>query len=201
MLEREFYLQDAVNLAKSLIGKKIVHNINNITLSGMIVETEAYMGTIDDAAHSYKASPDGRTNIQYKDGGYSYVYMIYGIHFCFNVTANVMEIPEAVLIRALMPLEGIEYMKKQRNTENIYNLSNGPGKLCKALCINKTHYGIDLCTNESLYIDQYMDLNDDILTSKRINVDYAKEGKDYPWRFYIKGNKYVSKVPSKYLNL
>lgn len=196
MLGRDFYLRDALKTAEGLLGKKIVHNTDKGIISGIIVETEAYLGTLDAAAHSYKASPDGRTNIQYKEGGFAYIYMIYGMHYCFNVTANIAGVPEAVLVRAVEPLDGIELMKENRNMDNVFNLCSGPGKLCKALSINKSHYGIDLC-GDLLYIDNCIEIEkEDILTSKRINIDYAGEAKDYLWRYYIKNNKYVSKVPA-----
>lgn len=199
MLKREFYIRDANQVARDLLGKKIIHNTEEGILSGMIVETEAYLGTLDAAAHSYKSSPNGRTNVQYNEGGYAYIYIIYGMHYCFNVVANIADKPEAVLVRAVEPLDGIELMKKKRNTDSIINLCNGPGKLCQALDINKSHYGLDLCSGD-LYIDHYTDiLSDNILTSKRINIDYAGEAKDYLWRYYIKNNIYVSKVPAKYL--
>lgn len=199
MLKKNFYLRNANEVASDLLGKKIVHITEAGSLSGIIVETEAYLGLKDAAAHSYKASPDGRTNIQYKEGGYAYIYLIYGMHYCFNVVANIADIPEAVLIRAVEPLDGIEIMKEKRNMDNIHNLCSGPGKLCKALGIDKSHYGTDLCGGK-LYLDNHVMLDsDDILTSKRINIEYAGEAKDYLWRYYIRNNKFVSKVPLKYL--
>ena len=117
-LNREFYLRDAVTVAKELIGKIIVHKTNDGVTSGRIVETEAYCGPYDKAAHSYNNKGSlGRTSVQYKEGGYAYVYLIYGMYNCFNVVADVKGSPQCVLIRALEPICGIDIMKKRRRTE------------------------------------------------------------------------------------
>ncbi|MDE5872316.1 MAG: DNA-3-methyladenine glycosylase, partial [Lachnospiraceae bacterium] len=134
-----------------------------------------------------------RTKIQYGEGGFAYVYLIYGMHICINIVTNKKSIPHAILIRALEPLEGIELMKKRRNTDNIKMLCNGPGKLSQAMGITKENYGDDLC-GESLYLEDGIVIpKKQILRSKRINIDYAEEAKDYLWRFTIKDNPYVSK--------
>lgn len=190
-LTRKFYLQNGIDLAKSLIGKVLVHNSPEGITKGIIVETEAYMGHIDPASHSYKQNSK-RTQIQYGDGGYAYVYLIYGMYHCFNIVASNKNNPESVLIRAIEPIEGIELMKKRRKTDKINNLCNGPGKLTQAMAINMNHYGTDLCSN-IIYLEDNLMKNFEIVESKRINIDYAGEAKDYLWRFTAKDNKFVSK--------
>lgn len=189
-LERNFYLQNGLDLGKSLIGKILVHESKEGITKGIIVETESYMGENDPASHSYKKNST-RTKIQYEIGGHAYIYLIYGMYHCMNVVANEKNIPESVLIRALEPIEGIELMKKRRKTEKLKNLCSGPGKLCQAMGINMTHYGTDLCDNIIYIEDNKKDY--EIEQSKRIKIDYAGDAKDYLWRFTAKNNKYISK--------
>jgi DNA-3-methyladenine glycosylase len=191
-ITRKFYERDAVTVARDLLGLTLVHETKEGITKGIIVETEAYMGTIDAAAHSYKSKPSGRTNVQYGEGGHAYIYLIYGMYYCMNIVTNQVEVPEVVLLRALEPVEGIELMKKRRNTDKILNLCSGPGKLCAAMGIDKENYGMDLCQNQ-LYLEQEAGYErSEVIASKRINIDYAKEAKDYLWRFTIKDNKFVS---------
>ena len=190
-LERDFYLRDVNEVARDLLGKILVHESGEGIASGVIVETEAYKGPEDKAAHTYNNRRTSRTEIQFREGGYAYVYMIYGMYFCFNVTANLPNMPEAVLIRALEPLDGVDLMKKRRKTDKLKNLCSGPGKLCAALDIKKEDNGEDLCGGK-IYIldDSKCDLK--IKTSPRINIDYAEEYKNFLWRYYIEGNEFVS---------
>jgi DNA-3-methyladenine glycosylase len=191
-LPREFYRQDGLSLAKALLGKVLVHQTPEGVTKGIIVETESYMGVVDAAAHSYKGKKDGRCNIQYKEGGYAYIYMIYGMYYCMNIVANEENVPEVVLLRALEPLDGISLMERRRNTDKRKALLSGPGKLCQAMAIGKDSYGIDLC-EDILYVEEPEQKTDFVIeASKRINIDYAGEAKEYLWRFTIKGNPYVS---------
>lgn len=191
-LPREFYRQDGVALAKALIGKVLVHRTEEGITKGIIVETEAYMGVIDAAAHSYKGKKDGRCNIQYKEGGFAYIYMIYGMYYCMNIVANEENVPEAVLLRALEPLDGIPLMEKRRGNTGRKALLSGPGKLCQAMEIGKDCYGLDLC-GEQLYLEEPEEKTAfDVEASKRINIDYAGEARDYLWRFTIKDSPFVS---------
>ena len=189
---REFYLRDAVSLAHALLGKILVHGMT----SGIIVETEAYVGPEDKAAHTYSNKRTSRTEIVFGEGGYAYVYLVYGMYHCFNVTANVSGKPECVLVRALEPLDGLDLMKSRRNTNSLKNLCSGPGKLCAALRITRELYGEDLC-GDRLYImdNDYPDMK--ITASSRIGIDYAEEYKDYLWRFCITDNEYVSRAKMK----
>ena len=192
VLKRDFYMRDAVTVAKDLIGKVIVHKTSDGVVKGRIVETEAYMGPYDKAAHSYNhKGRDGRTSVQYKNGGYAYIYLIYGMYYCLNVVAAPEKNPQCVLIRALEPIEGIEIMKKRRKTDKLKNLCSGPGKLCAAMDVDKKLYGADLCGNE-FYIEDDGQNNFEIEATKRINIDYAEEAADFLWRFIMKGSSYIS---------
>ena len=188
-LDRNFYLRSGIEVARDLIGKKLVHNSSEGITGGIIVETEAYMGAIDAAAHSYKGLTE-RTKIQYGVGGFAYVYMIYGVYFCMNVVANVENIPDAVLIRALQPTDGIKLMRKRRNKTKLRDLCSGPGKLAQAMGINKNHYGVDLCGDE-IFIET-TNILPVITETKRINIDYAGEASNYLWRYVMKNSEYLS---------
>ena len=191
-LLRKFYTRDANILARELLGKVLVHSSLDGITSGIIVETEAYKGPEDKAAHSYNNKRTSRTEIMFADGGFAYVYMIYGMYSCFNVTANFTGKPEAVLIRALEPLDGVDLMMTRRKTHSKINLCNGPGKLCSAMGITRENYGEDLC-GEKLFILDNDTRNFSVKTSPRINIDYAEEYKNLLWRYFIEGNIYVSK--------
>lgn len=192
-LERNFYNRGALEVAGDILGKTLVHVTQDGVTKGKIVEVEAYIGSIDKAAHSYKNLYSERTKIQYGEGGYAYVYLIYGMHICMNIVTNQTNIPEVLLIRALEPLEGVDIMKKRRKTQNVKMLCNGPGKLSQAMGITMGDYGRDLC-GDTLYLEEGVcPEKDQVIRSKRINVDYAEEAKDYLWRFTIKDNPYVSR--------
>lgn len=200
-LNREFYNRDTVEVAKDLLGKILVHRVEGKITSGRIVEVEAYKGLMDKAAHTYNGRRTKRVEIMYGEPGFSYVFFIYGMHYCMNVVTREEGVGEAVLIRALEPMEGIDIISERRygstfeilKKRQIINLTNGPSKLCKALDIDKSCNGIDLCKN-ILFI-QEGDKNDfDIGISKRIGIDYAEEAKDFLWRFFIKDNEFVSKA-------
>ena len=189
-LEREFYLRDGVTVARELIGKKLVTNLPDGLTGGVIVETEAYMGAIDAAAHSYRGMTE-RTKIFFGAGGFVYVYLIYGMHLCTNVVANVENIPEAVLIRALEPVDGVELMKRRRGKKNLRELCSGPGKLSQAMGVTKNFYGADLCGDE-IFIETTENFQAHVVATKRINVDYAGAAADYLWRFVAADSKFLS---------
>lgn len=198
-LSREFYNRDSIIVAKELLGKVLVHEIEGQKISARIVETEAYMGVVDKAAHSYNGKRTPRVEVMYGDPGYSYVFMIYGLHCCFNVVVNEKEIPQAILVRAVEPIHGMEWMAQKRFGKTYEqltksqgkSLTNGPGKLCGALSIDRNLNGLDLC-DDVVYIEEGESEVFNIVTTKRIGIDYAGEAKDFPWRFYIEGNEYVS---------
>lgn len=197
-LERDFYLDDTEKVAKQLLGKLLVHEKGGKRISGIIVETEAYLGIADKAAHSYKGKKTPRNAAMFGSGGYAYVYFIYGMYNCFNVVTKPEGVPEAVLIRALEPYEGLDAMALSRynkvyealNKSQIRNLSNGPGKLCIALSIDRSLNGEDLCGNR-LFIEDIPQTTEpfNISASKRSGVDYAEEAKDFPLRFFIEDSK------------
>lgn len=198
-LEREFYSKSSIQLGQELVGKILVHNINGQRISGRIVEVEAYMGVEDKAAHSYAGKRTKRTEVMYGIPGILYVFLIYGMYSCVNVVAGELDEPQAVLIRAIEPIEGLDKMSFNRygrpfeelSEKERLNISNGPGKLCIAMGIDKASNGIDLC-KEDFFIeaDEY---NAEIISSKRIGIDYAEEAVDFLWRFYIKDNRFVSR--------
>ncbi|MTK11636.1 MAG: DNA-3-methyladenine glycosylase [Clostridiaceae bacterium] len=197
-LSREFYSRDTETVAKELLGKILIHEVDGKMLYGKIVETEAYLGIKDKAAHSYGGRRTPRVEVMYGKAGFSYVFIIYGMYYCFNVVTQKAEIPEAVLIRALEPIENLDIIANNRFKKDyndltktqIKSLTNGPGKLCDALRINKTLNGEDLCDNRLYIVDNDEEFN--IITDKRIGIDYAEEARDYLLRFYIENNKYVS---------
>ncbi len=181
-LSREFFLRDGLTVARELIGKVLVHNNGGVRISGIISETEAYLGPEDRAAHAWRhRGREGRTAVLYKDGGLAYVYMIYGMYYCLNASANIRDAPECALLRGVIPLEGTD--------GNI----NGPGKLCRAFGINRKFNGTDL-TGGFLYIEDSWHGRYNVNVTKRVNIDYAKEAKDLPYRFVIADNLYKGKV-------
>jgi len=198
-LDREFYNRDTVLVAKELLGKILVHEINGQKLSAKIVEAEAYMGITDKAAHSYGGRRTSRVEIMYGKPGFSYVFIIYGMYYCFNTVTREEGTPQAVLIRAVEPIEGVDLIAHNRfkkpyeqlTKSQIKNLTNGPGKLCGALLIDKEQNAEDLCGNK-LYIEEGNYEKFNIISAKRVGIDYAEEAKEYLWRFYIEDNKYVS---------
>ncbi len=192
-----FYKQDdVVQSARDLLGKCLMTDINHEGVTGgIIVETEAYAGVIDKASHAFGNRRTERTSIMYKEGGIAYVYLIYGFHYLFNVVTNVGEVPHAVLIRAIEPIEGIDIMLQRRNLESVgRKLTSGPGLLCKALGITKIQNGASLIDDEVWIEDRGFTIQKDMIECRpRVNVSYAGEDALLPYRFSIKGNKWVSK--------
>lgn len=194
MLPLKFYLRPATVVARELLGKLLVHKSPEGTTAGMIVETEAYEGAVDKACHAWhNRSP--RTEVIYQQGGLAYVYLIYGMYNCFNVVAGPRETADAVLIRALEPVQGVELMQRRRGAGvSVANLCRGPGKLCEALGITREQYGADLRTSH-LTIEPYQKIREELVAvSPRVNIAYAEEAQSFPWRFYVKDNIYVSRV-------
>lgn len=197
-LSRDFYERDTLIVAQELLGKYLVHNSYEGATIGKIVETEAYVGPNDPASHAYKDKRTKRTEIQFDPGGYAYIYQIYGNQFCFNVVTQKTNMPEVVLIRALELVEGVDLMIKRRGfykktEKDIKNLTNGPAKLCCAMGIDKSLYGIDLCGDILFIAGSNPNETVEVVATPRINIEYAKEAKNYLWRFVIKNNKFVSK--------
>lgn len=194
-LSRAFFTNpDVVEVAQNLLGKIICSKINDKYCEAMITETEAYAGINDKACHAHMGRFTKRTATMYENGGTAYIYLCYGIHHLFNIVTNIKGRADAVLVRAVEPLEGTKFMLERRNADIVKPLIfAGPGKLTKAMNIDKSLNGIDLVNNDSLYIlDQGFEI-EDIVKSTRIGIDYAEEDALLPWRFYISGNNFVSK--------
>jgi DNA-3-methyladenine glycosylase len=192
----DFYQRtNVLQIAKDLLGKILVTKWNRIETSGRIVEVEAYNGIIDKASHAAGGRRTNRNEIMYADGGVAYVYLCYGIHHLFNVVTNKRETPHAVLIRALEPIEGIDVMLERTGKKQLDNtLTKGPGNVSKALAISfKQHSGHSLLSND-LFIaeDNFVLSKKDVVASPRIGVDYAGEDAKLLYRFFIKGNPFVS---------
>lgn len=191
-LDRSFYNRNVLTVAEEILGKILVHKTPEGIVKGRIVEVEAYDGSMDKAAHAYPNLLTDRTSIQFGEGGYAYVYLIYGMYHCMNIVTGNVDEPQVLLLRALEPVEGIELMEKRRKTTKLRNLCSGPGKLCQAMGITGEDYGKDLCGNEIYLEDAPALLTENILRSKRINIDYAEEAKEFLWRYTIKDDPFVS---------
>jgi DNA-3-methyladenine glycosylase len=195
-LPREFYTHpDVVTVTRDLLGKLlVVPTQSGRRVSGMIVEAEAYRGPEDKAAHSYGGRRTKRTEPMYGIGGTAYVFFVYGMYNQFNVVTNAVDRPTAVLIRAVEPVEGIELMRKRRQRHPDHNLTNGPGKLCIALGIDRRLDAADLLGNRVWIEDGSLVKRSQIASGPRVGIDYAEEWVDKPWRFWIKNNPFVSKT-------
>ena len=197
-LQFSFYQRgNVVQIARELLGKILVTNWKGIVTSGRIVECEAYAGAIDKASHASGGRRTARNEIMYGEGGYAYVYLCYGIHHLFNVVTNSKEIPHAILIRALDPLEGIEEMLLRTNKKKLdHTLTRGPGNVSKALGVSTKHTGTSLLGKKIFLADDGASVSKRLIASSpRIGVDYAGKDALLPYRFYVKGNAFVSGKP------
>jgi DNA-3-methyladenine glycosylase len=206
-LEREFYLRnDTLSIARDLLGKLIVvPDENGKRVSGMIVETEAYLGVTDRAAHSYGGRRTARNEVMYGLAGHVYVFFVYGMYYQFNVVCGPVDTPHAILIRGVEPIEGIGKMRERRGflsepgaiatgSKRDKNLTSGPGKLCIAMAIDKSLNGEDLLGHRVWLEEHRTFIGDEIAIGKRIGIDYAGVDAEKPWRFWVKGNEFVSKM-------
>lgn len=194
-LPREFYTRSNVlTVARELLGKLLVVPApNGKRVSGTIVEVEAYRGPQDRAAHSYGGRRTKRTEAMYGIGGTAYVFFVYGMYYQFNVVTNTPDTPHAVLIRAVEPVEGIELMRKRRRGQSDHNLSNGPGKLCLAMGIDRKLDAADLLADR-VWLEESENIpRSRIMSGPRIGIDYAEEWIDKPWRFWIRDNPFASR--------
>ncbi|MBK9266665.1 MAG: DNA-3-methyladenine glycosylase [Polyangiaceae bacterium] len=192
-LPRSFYDREVLDVAPALIGAILVHRSNEGTTAGRIVECEAYRGPEDLAAHSAGGRRTRRTEAMFGPPGHTYMFLLYGVNWAFNVVVGASGLPHAILVRAIEPIHGLDLMSKRRGVDpHRLMLTNGPGKLTNAMGLDATHYGEDLCS-ERLFI--VGGASKTIGISARINVDYAGEHALLPWRFYERGNRYVSVAP------
>ena len=194
-LAREFYTRSNVlTVARELLGKLlVVPTASGKRISGTIVEVEAYRGPQDRAAHSFAGRRTKRTETMYGIGGTAYVFFVYGMYYQFNIVTNVADIPHAILIRAVEPVEGIALMRKRRHGQPDHNLTNGPGKLSIALAIDRKLDAADLL-GDRVWLEQGRTVpRSHIASGPRIGIDYAEEWRDKPWRFWIRGNPFVSR--------
>lgn len=182
-LGKSFYQRDTLQVAQDLLGKYIVRKWRGREIKGKIVETEAYIGPQDKAAHSYQGKVTPRNKVVYLPGGRIYIYLVYGMYWQLNVTTSLFGKPECVLIRALEP----------ENTAE--RVASGPGKLCRYLKLNKSFYGEDLTKSKRIWLEDRGEMveKNDIVRQERIGIDYAQEWAKKPWRFYIRHNTFVSR--------
>ena len=192
-----YFLHDnVVSIARSLLGKYLVTNINNIITGGIITETEAYNGIVDKASHSYNGIRTKRTEVMYGMGGVTYVYLCYGIHHILNIVTAKNDVPHAVLIRAIYPLIGTNTMlDRTGKTKVSYNITNGPGKLAKAMGINIGHNNVSIIGNNIWIEEDDIIINSkDIEIGPRIGVDFSGEDALLPYRFVLNYHNYIKKT-------
>ena len=190
ILPREFYARETVEVAKALVGNHLVRVLGRTRVVGKIVEVEAYRGSDDPASHAFRGLTP-RNAPMFGEPGHAYVYFTYGNHYCLNATTQKSGTPGAVLIRAIEPLEGIQFMRRRRPNASTTALTNGPGKLTKALGIDKSLNKIDLTEYGPLFITKGSGEKPRIARSARVGI---REGTNLPWRFYLSKNPYVSKL-------
>ena len=194
-LPREFYTRsDVLEVARDLLGKKlVVPNKNGKRVAGIIVETEAYRGPEDRASHAYGGRRTNRTETMYGLGGTAYVYFVYGMYNQFNVVTNVKDVPHAVLVRALEPVEGLDIIRRRRPGRSEYEWTSGPGRLCIAFGIDRGLDKADLL-GDRVWIEEGVSISPrQIMRGPRIGIDYAEQWVGKPWRFWIKDNPFVSR--------
>lgn len=200
VLRKEFYARDTVDVARELLGQRLVHRLPDGTrLSGRIIETEAYLGVEDPAAHSFNGRRTPRTEVMFGEPGLSYIYFIYGVYYCFNVVTVAKGVPEAVLVRALEPVEGLSVMRRGRPNTADHLLANGPGKLCIALALDRAQNALDLTSSNELWIEEDGALKEGaIIDGPRVGIGNIHDAVHWPLRFGVRGHPSLS--PAKFPN-
>ena len=193
-LQPAFFLQDTVHVSRALLGCVLWRRVGRKLLAARIVETESYLGANDPASHARRGLRSERNASMYLHGGHAYVYFTYGMHWCMNVVTAEADIAEAVLLRAVEPVQGIEEMRKRRpKAKRDLDLTNGPGKICMALDIDRKLDGERL-DGDRLYItERDIEVSDaDIVVTPRVGIENSGEAATWPLRFFLRGNRYVS---------
>ena len=194
-LPREFYTRsDVLEVARDLLGKKlVVPNRNGVQVAGVIIETEAYRGPEDKASHAYNGRRTRRTETMYGVGGTAYVYFVYGMYHQFNVVTNVEDVPHAILVRAVEPVEGLDIIRRRRPGRFEHELTSGPGRLCIAMGIDRKLDKAELL-GDRVWIEEAASISPrQIARGPRIGIDYAEEWVKKPWRFWIRDNPFLSR--------
>ena len=192
-IPRKAYLQDPFKVATDvLLGAYLCSFVGGQFTAGRITELEVYIGAEDKACHAFLNKKTERNAIMFEDGGHAYVYFIYGMYNMFNVVVSKKGMADAILIRSLEPVAGIDVMKERRKTDKFSALTTGPGKLTKALGITRDLNKEDLTTSKMLWISP-KDADINYVATRRVGIDYAEEYKDVLWRYLDKDSKYISK--------
>jgi len=194
-LPRSFYNRpDVLEIARTLLGKTLCTKVNKQLCKAKITEVEAYCGRTDEGCHAYPNKRTKRTEVMYREGGYAYVYICYGIHSMFNVVTNVKGLANCILVRAIEPIMGVDLMQQRRGLKKAnYRIGRGPGCVGQAMGIKLNMYGTDLLSN-TIWIEDEADIHPNkIGISARIGMNFEGPDKDLPWRFFIKDNFWVSK--------
>lgn len=197
-LEGEFFRRPALEVARDIIGKGLVRASPEGTVSGMIVEAEAYAGVGDPASHSYRGRRTARNEVLWGPPGHAYIYAIYGIYLCLNIVCSVEGDPQGVFVRAVRPMEGIDLMARRRGLDarderSRTRLCNGPSKLCIAFAIDRSLNGTDVCGDVLYLVDGEPEGR--VIAAPRVGVAYAGEAAMWPWRFLVEDDPYVSRKP------
>jgi DNA-3-methyladenine glycosylase len=195
-LSRSFFARPALEVARDIIGRRLVHETPQGTTAGIVVEAEAYTGVSDPASHAYRGRRTKRNEVMWGPPGHAYIYPIYGMYLCFNVVCGQVGEPQGVFLRAVRPTEGLALMAARRGVSLLdkraeRQLCSGPSKLCQAFGITRSMNGMDVSGNELYFTTG--EPPSEVVASKRIGVDYAGEGREWPWRFLWKDDPYVSK--------
>jgi DNA-3-methyladenine glycosylase len=201
IIQQDFYARPTLTVARELLGQRLVRQLDEQRLSGLIVETEAYIGPDDSASHAYHQRNSSRAGVMFGPPGRTYVYFIYGMHFMLNIVTEPQSFPAAVLIRAIEPQEGIDLMQTNRSPNHRliaatpHRLTSGPAKLCQALKIDKELNNWDVTLGQKLWLEPAAAIPDTaVMTGPRIGIDYAQpEDRVAPWRFWVRDNRFVSK--------
>ncbi len=188
-LRRPFFERYTPLVARELLGSLLVRILEGERLAGLIVETEAYRGHRDPASHAFRGSTK-RNEVMFGPAGHAYVYFTMGAHFCLNITTEPEETPAAVLIRAIEPVDGVAVMRRNRGLEDLHRLADGPGKLTRALKIDKELNGEDIVCSARLFLEREA-VPKEIAASSRVGIS---SGKSFKWRFYVEGNEFVSRA-------